>query len=228
MNCRGSIASALLLVTLFGAGGSLAAWKYTTIQEANAGSAEQPEPMQTVALALSRDREYRPVTTSIGTFLALRSITLRNEEAGTVREVMLESGQEVETGTVLVALDVSVEEAELRAQQAQAALAQTMLNRFRRLGRTHAASDTEVDRALAERDVALAQIARIKAMIARKTIRAPFHAQVGLADVHPGQYLEQGTLLTTLQGVDDGYLAMHTAAEFARSFAAPEGSTRRP
>ena len=40
------------------------------------------------------------------------------------------------------------------------------------------------------------------AIIARKTIRAPFRARVGLADVHIGQYLNEGTELTTLQGID--------------------------
>ena len=48
-----------------------------------------------------------------------------------------------------------------------------------------------------------AQIARIKAVINRKMIRAPFRARIGISDVHPGQYLNEGTLLTTLQGVDD-------------------------
>ena len=67
--------------------------------------------------------------------------------------------------------------------------------------------------ARAERDVALAQIARTKAIIARKTIRAPFRARVGISDVHPGQYLEEGTLLTTLQGVDDAAHADFTVAQ---------------
>jgi membrane fusion protein (multidrug efflux system) len=44
---------------------------------------------------------------------------------------------------------------------------------------------------------------RIKAMIARKVIRAPFRARIGLSDVHPGQYLVEGAELTTLQGVDE-------------------------
>jgi membrane fusion protein (multidrug efflux system) len=39
--------------------------------------------------------------------------------------------------------------------------------------------------------------------MARKTIRAPFRARVGMADLHPGQYLNEGTLLTTLQGVSE-------------------------
>src|SRR5262249_2705616 len=41
-----------------------------------------------------------------------------------------------------------------------------------------------------------------KAVIARKTIRAPFKAKIGISDIHPGQYLAEGTQLTTLQGVD--------------------------
>ena len=46
-----------------------------------------------------------------------------------MREVRLSPGQIVEAGMVLVALDVSVEEAELKAQEAQAALAETVLDR---------------------------------------------------------------------------------------------------
>jgi membrane fusion protein (multidrug efflux system) len=40
-------------------------------------------------------------------------------------------------------------------------------------------------------------------MIARKVIRAPFRARIGLSDLHPGQYLIEGVELTTLQGVDE-------------------------
>ena len=203
MNRRGWIGSSLLLVAVVGTGGSLAAWKYASIQETDAVSANQPEPIESVTVAVAKEREHRRTTTSIGTVLALRSITLRNERPGTVRQVMLTPGQVVDTGTVLVALDVSVEEAELKAQKAQAVLAETMLRRMQRLGQNRVASDTDVDRARAERDVALAQIARTQAVMARKTIRAPFRARVGMADLHPGQYLEEGTQLTTLQGVDD-------------------------
>lgn len=203
MNRRASIGSSLLLVAAVGAGASLAAWKYASIQEAVAASANPPEPVESVTAAVAKAHEHRQTTTSIGTVLALRSITLRNEVAGTVRQVALTPGQVVEAGTVLVALDVSVEEAELRAQQSQAALTKTTHERLQRLRENGAISEIEADRARAERDVALAQIARTKAIIARKTIRAPFRARVGMADVHTGQYLNEGAQLTTLQGVDD-------------------------
>jgi membrane fusion protein, multidrug efflux system len=202
MNSRGLTGSVVLLLTLALTAGGLVAWKRNSVRKADAAAAKQPEPVETVSLAVARAREYRPTTTSVGTVLALTSITLRNELSGTVRQVALVPGQVVEAGTVLVGLDVSVEQAELQAETAQADLAQTTLARLERLREAQATSQEEVDQARAARDVALAQIARTQAIIAKKTIRAPFRARVGLSDVHPGQYLNEGTELTTLQGVD--------------------------
>jgi membrane fusion protein (multidrug efflux system) len=213
MNRRGWIGSSLLLVTLAALGAGLAFWKHAALKASAAESASQPEPTEAVSAAVATEREHRQTTSAVGTVLALRSISLRNEVPGTVRTVNLTPGQVVEEGTVLVALDVSVEEAELKAQQAQAALARTVLARLLKMSETDAASSTEVDRAVAERDVALAQIARTRAIMARKTIRAPFRARVGMADVHVGQYLDEGRLLTTLQGVDDAVHVDFTVAQ---------------
>ncbi len=203
MNRRGWLGSSLLLAVLSVSGLGLAAWKYETIQERAAASLNQPEPMEAVMVEIAREIEHRRTATSIGTVLALRSITLRNELPGTVGRIRFVPGQIVEAGTVLIALDVSVEEADLRAQQAQAVLAKAVLDRRRALREDQAAAQEDVDRARADLDVALAQIARTQAIIARKTIRAPFRARVGLVDVHPGQFLNEGTALTTLQGIDE-------------------------
>jgi membrane fusion protein (multidrug efflux system) len=190
-----------VIATVLATGAVLALWKYSDVKEAQAASAMVMEPMELVTTATATERTHQEATTAVGTVLALRSITLRNEVAGTVRAVNLTPGAIVEAGAVLVALDVSVEEAELKAQEAQAVLAQTQLDRVQRLIDERAAPQSELDRAQAERDVALAQIARNKAVIDRKIIRAPFRARVGISDVHTGQYLEQGAQLTTLQGV---------------------------
>jgi len=215
---KGWTGSAVLLLALAVTGGSLVAWKRASIRKADEAAAHQPEPIESVTLAVARQRQYRPTTTSVGTILALTSITLRNELPGTVSQVTLVPGQVVDAGAVLVALDVSVEEAELQAETAQADLAETTLARLERLREAQATSQEEVDQARAARDVALAQIARTRAIIAKKTIRAPFRARVGLADLHPGQYLNEGTELTTLQGVDaaanvDFTVAQAVAAE---------------
>src|SRR6266536_1498192 len=218
MNNRGLAGSAVLLGTLALTAGGLVAWKRASTRRADAAAASQPEPIESVSLAVAKERQYRPTTTSVGTVLALTSITLRNELPGTVRQVTLVPGQVVAAGTVLVAFDVSVEQAELEAETAQADLAATSLARLERLREAQATSQEDVDQARAARDVALAQLARTRAIIAKKTIRAPFQARVGLSDVHPGQYLNEGTEITTLQGIDaaanvDFTVAQAVAAE---------------
>jgi len=199
---RRRIGSIALVLAVLGMGAALGARKYSSLRAADLAAASQPEPAETVSVGIAALKDHRSKVTSIGTVLALRSVTLKNELAGTVAEVSLAPGRIVRAGDVLVAMDVSVEKAELQAQQAQAQLAETLLERYQQASGNDAVSQIEVDRAKAERDVALAQVERIKAVIARKTIRAPFTARVGMADVHIGQYLGEGTLLTTLQGID--------------------------
>jgi membrane fusion protein (multidrug efflux system) len=162
------IASATLLVSLLAVGASLASWKVSSLQ-APLSEAPPAEPAEAVSAAVAQAREHRESATAIGTVLALQSVTLRNEIAGTVRQVSLQPGQIVAAGTVLVALDVSVEQAELQAQQAQLALARTALQRLERLREHNASTDVEVDRARAERDVMLAQVARRRSSRARRS-----------------------------------------------------------
>lgn len=203
MNRRAWIRSIVLFAAILGTGIALAAWKHASQREAAATAANFPEPIESIATALSQPREHRVTTTAIGTVIALQSITLRNEIAGTVHKVDLAPGKIFEKGALLVALDVAVEEAELKALQAQASLAKTTLERTQKAIQNKAASEMELERAQAEHDIALAQIARVRAIIERKTIRAPFRARVGLSDLHLGQYLQEGTKLATLQGIED-------------------------
>jgi membrane fusion protein (multidrug efflux system) len=215
--------SSLLIVALLVTIGALAAWKVAAIADSAAEAANQPEPMESIVVAAARQLTHTPSTTAVGTVVARRSVTLRNELAGTVRRVNLAPGRIVEAGTVLVALDVSVEQAELRAQEAQAALAETLFERARKLNERRAVSANELDEALAERDVAQAQMARTRAIIERKMIRAPFRARIGISDVHPGQYLNEGTVITSLQGVDDeAYVDFSVAQQVAAAL--PDGA----
>ena len=220
---RRGFASLTLILSVLGVGLLLVAWKRHASATA-AASAAPFEPVELVTLATATPREHRNTTTAIGTVLALQSITLRTELAGTARHVALEPGAIVQPGAVLVALDVTAERAQLAAARAQAELAATTLGRLERLREKQATSQEEVDQARAQRDVAFAQIEQIEATIAKKTIRAPFRARVGISDVHPGQYLSEGSTLTTLQGVAD---AVHVDFEVAQQVAAalPEGAT---
>ncbi|MCC7061160.1 MAG: efflux RND transporter periplasmic adaptor subunit [Planctomycetes bacterium] len=200
------VASALLLAVVAATALGLYLWKGSHNAALAAAAAGQPERSETVDAALVRTQQWARSTTSIGTAHALQSITLRNELPGTVHSVKLQTGQVVEAGDLLVELDVSVEQAELAALEAEARLAESMLGRMEKALKDQGASAADVDRARAEHDKALANVKRTEALIERKRVRAPFRARVGLLDLHLGQYLDAGTTITTLQGVDE---AMH-------------------
>lgn len=208
----------LLLIAAVGLVALVLVWlRHRGEAAAMAAAGNQPEPAEAVEAAVVAMRVHARTTTTIGTVRALRSIVLRNELPGTVRAVTLQTGQQVEAGALLIELDVGVEQAERDAMRAEAALAASMLARMERAQKEQGASEADVDRARAQRDMADANVARLEAVIERKRLRAPFAARVGMVDLHPGQYLEPGTEITTLQGLDD---AVHVEFELPQDIAA--------
>jgi membrane fusion protein (multidrug efflux system) len=215
---RKALGSLLLLACLAGAGLGIYLWKGALVANAATAAAQQQEMPIVVGAAPVRTSQHARTTTAIGTVRALRSITLRNELPGTVRNVALTAGAIVDQGALLVELDVAVETAQLHALQAEARLAESMLGRMERALQSQGASAADVDRARAQHDMAVANVQRLEALIEQKRLRAPFRARVGLVDLHLGQYLEPGTPITTLQGVD---AAVHV------DFAVPQEAAAR-
>jgi membrane fusion protein, multidrug efflux system len=179
----------------------LAAYKYWSISSQIAAASAYPEPAEAVQVAAVREIEYQPSASSAGTVLAKRFVTLSNRVAGPVETVDFQSGQVVKQGQVLLRLDSGGQRAELKSARADIELAQLTVERKRRLAEQRAGSQAELDRAIAEREQAEARAAVLRQQIEDRLIRAPFAGRVGLRDVHPGQYLTEGTELTTLESL---------------------------
>src|ERR1041384_2683695 len=88
----------ILVAGTLGLAIALAGWKASAIAESNQAAANQQAPAESVAFAIAESRDYVSNTTSIGTVVALRSITVRNELPGTVHRVNLAPGTIVEAG----------------------------------------------------------------------------------------------------------------------------------
>jgi RND family efflux transporter MFP subunit len=131
-----------------------------------------------------------------------------------VSAIHFQSGDDVAAGAPLVDLDTSVEEADLANGQAQLKNANVTLDRARALIANGNTPQSTVDAALAARDSAAAAVERTRAVIAEKTIKAPFAGRLGLRNVDLGQYVGAGVSLTTLQQLDPIYV----------DFSAPEGA----
>ena len=128
-------------------------------------------------------------------------MTIAPELAGTVREIAFESGATVAQGDLLVRLDTSTEEAQLRSVQAQLELARINLARERTLRDQNMVSQSELDSAEATLKQNQADADAIGAIIGKKTIRAPFGGQLGIRQVNLGQYLDAGKPIVWLQTV---------------------------
>ena len=214
---RQGLAWAAVMLAVAATAGGLGYYKYAEISAAIAAAKASPEPREAVEAVQVRGGEWSASTRAVGTVVALRQVEIRNELPGTVVEVGFASGDIVEAGQILVRLDTSEERAALAAAQAEAQLAQAVSDRRNRLPPGDVVSVLDLDRAEAGLAAATARVSGLEAGIAKKTIAAPFRARVGLTDLQPGAYLDEGTSIAMLQGVDsDAYvdfsLPQHLAA----------------
>jgi membrane fusion protein (multidrug efflux system) len=136
----------------------------------------------------------------------VQGVTVATELAGKITKIAFESGATVAAGDLLVQLDTSTEEAQLRAAEAAAALAKLNLDRAKELREKNTTSQAELDATDAQAKQADAQADSIRAVIAKKTIRAPFAGRLGLRLVNLGQILKEGDAIVSLQTLDPIYV----------------------
>jgi membrane fusion protein (multidrug efflux system) len=151
----------------------------------------------------------------VGTLAPVRGVDVTTEIAGLVREVRFKSGDEVKAGQVLFELNADSDVAQLRALQAAADLSGTTLKRDKLQLAAQAISQAQVDADEADLKSKQALVAQQKALVDKKTIRAPFAGKLGITAVNPGQYLNPGDKLVTLQTIDTVYVDFLRAAKAA-------------
>jgi membrane fusion protein, multidrug efflux system len=193
------------LAIVLGTAGVIAAIGFVKYRMISAAMEAPPPPENpvTVRLATAQPVTFRRSSVVVGTVLAARSVRLRTELAGVVTEVSMKPGELVEEGSILVRLDARTETAELKSADASLKLASLEYQRAQELRESNSISSRELDVAAANLTQRDAECDRLKVVIDRKTIKAPFKAKVGLFDLHVGQYLDAGTEITSLEGVAD-------------------------
>ncbi|MFN4088966.1 MAG: efflux RND transporter periplasmic adaptor subunit [Alphaproteobacteria bacterium] len=164
-----------------------------------------PQPLVAVTAEAAREERWETRLPAIGSLRAIRGIDVAPQVAGLVSAVRFESGSAAERGTVLVQLDDTIEQADLKAGEAELRNADLNLARQRELLSRGNTSRTVFDAAQSGRDVAAATIERTRAQIAQKVVRAPFSGRLGIRHVDLGAYVSAGTPLVTLQQLDPIY-----------------------
>ncbi len=172
---------------------------------------------QTVSTSVASMEEWHTHLEAVGTLRAVRGVDLATEVAGVVDTIPFDSGETATSGQLLLTLRAENDIARLHALEAAAKLAKSTYERDVKQLEAKAISQATVDMDAANLASANAQVAEQKALVAKKSIRAPFAGQLGIRKVDVGQYLNPGAAIVTLQRLDpiylDFYLPQHALSQ---------------
>src|SRR5207244_3873354 len=143
---------------------------------------------------------------AVGSLRAVRGVDVSTEIAGLVRRLNFASGADVAPGAVLVELNSDAERAQVEALKVALELAQTTLKRDREQLTVQAVSQATIDNDEADLRSKRAQLSQMQATLEKKTILAPFAGRLGISTVAPGQYLNAGNKIVSLQAINPIYL----------------------
>jgi membrane fusion protein (multidrug efflux system) len=152
-----------------------------------------------VATIVVKEQPWTSTIPAIGLLASVRGVDVSAATAGLVRNIAFDSGAKVTAGQVLVELDTSVEQAELRSSEADLPRLDAEYARQRDLTARGFAAQAKLQEARAGYEAQVARIAALRALIERRVITAPFDGVLGIRLVDKGQYLQPGTRIANLQ-----------------------------
>jgi membrane fusion protein (multidrug efflux system) len=177
--------------------------QFSAMEEATANMVMPPTVVTAQTVNEAQWEELIPATGSVS---ALQGVTVSAEEGGRITQILFESSDDIKTGQTLIQLDTSSEKSQLASAIAAEELARNELSRQKKLLAKNMTSDEALDRAEAQLKDSAAQVGVIKALIDKKTVRAPFSGRLGFRQVDLGQIVSVGDPIVTLQSLDPMYV----------------------
>jgi len=167
--------------------------------DAKAGGKPGGPPPMPVEVAMVTQGTVNIDISAVGTLQANESITIRPQITGRIETIHFNEGQAVEQGAKMFTLDQSEYRAQVAESQATVNLAQLKFNRSQDLLKKKLSSQQQFDEDAAKLEEAKAQLALNKDRLAKTVIRAPFSGISGLRKVSPGDVVQPGQEMVTLE-----------------------------
>ncbi len=199
--------------------------KFQQIQAAIAAGKSFTMPPESVTSIVATEDQWQGTLEAVGSVEPVQGVTLSADLPGVVERIAFQSGSNVAAGQALVVLDSRQERAQLASAQASLHLANSNLDRARKLLENQVIAQAEFDQTDALFRQAEAHVNEVEATIQRKTIRAPFSGVAGIREVNLGQYLNSGTPVVPLQSRNPIYI--NFAVPQQRVAALQKGATVR-
>jgi membrane fusion protein (multidrug efflux system) len=186
--------------------GLLVAWHLIGLHFMKQALTHNSQPPQTVTTLVVGSSDWQPEIAAVGSVRAVHGVNITTEIAGLVRSVNFRSGEDAQEGQTLVQLNADTDIGTLRSLQAAADLAATVYERDKVQFDAQAISQAQLDADAADLRNKRAQAAAQAATVAKKSLRAPFAGHLGITTVNPGQYLNTGDKVVSLQSLDPVYV----------------------
>src|SRR5207248_3215705 len=180
--------------------------KYRQFQGFKAQGASFAPPPTAVTTIIAKRDTWPSTLQVIGTAAAIQGVTVSADLPGAVDKIHFESGQAVQAGDVLVELDTRQERAQMAAAESDRDLARINYQRDQELVKEGVVPKSQFDNSFAQQKSTEAKVGEIKAMIDRKTIKAPFSGILGIRQINLGQYLAAGQAIVSLQALNPIYV----------------------
>ena len=180
---------------------------------------EAPEVVRSIKWIKVAETSTKQVRMISGTTKPVDQTALSFAVGGTVEEVKVKLGEDVEKGQVLAELDrqpfvLKVRDAEAELSKAEAIVVERRANyeRYVALYESNNASKAELDEARASFDSAKSQVKAAEAQLGlarrdlRKTkLRAPFNGTISVKEIEPFVEVPVGRAVFGLDGEESGY-----------------------
>ena len=169
-------------------------------------SMPQMMPVTTVTSAPVKEEDWPPILSSIASVSAVQGAVVAAELGGTVSQINFQNGGEAKKGDVLIKLDTSSEEAQLRTAEADLELARANLERSRDLAQRKVISKSELDAAEAAFGQKQGTVDNMRSMIKKKEVHAPFDGALGIRQINVGQSIDARQPVVALTSLDPVYV----------------------
>lgn len=161
-------------------------------------AAARPTVVETATLVAS---DFADELSAVGSLKAAESVVLRPETSGRVVSIGFRDGEVVSKGALLLALDTTVQDAELAQARANLALTQSSYRRNQELLEKKFISPQALEASGAALAVQQAAVQLAEAKAAKMRLRAPFRGMVGLRELSVGTYVKEGETLITVDDI---------------------------
>ncbi len=182
-------------------GGIFAYHAYKSYIEKKSMASFRPPPVAVSAITVGY-MYWQPQIKAVGSLRAVHGVDVTSEISGMVRHVYFRSGEVCRKNQLLVQLDAAPDIALLHSLEAAARLARTVYERDKKqFFEAQAVSKATLDADAADLKSKRAQAAQQRAIVEEKTIQAPFAGQLGISTINPGQYINPGSKIVSLQAL---------------------------